>query len=141
MSETKQKSKTETEKIDLEKNKKLAYLKGLKKGLDAGREQINVIDLDEFMEDPNKILDDIHEGLSVGYFSSAEYCNHVLPELRQLAGYKDHGMGTYRDGGTDEDLNMNEITRKFNDGLFIGIKQLIWLKIDRDIDLNFSISY
>lgn len=34
-----------------------------------------------------------------GFRSGAEYANHVLPELRALAGYDDAGYGTYQQDG------------------------------------------
>lgn len=33
------------------------------------------------------------------FHDSARYCNHILPKLRCMAGYRDNGHGTYQENG------------------------------------------
>ncbi|GAG86470.1 unnamed protein product, partial [marine sediment metagenome] len=75
---------------------------------------------EEHGDDPEAILEDLQGGFMDSFTQYAKYSNHILPELRSLAGFEDDtGVGTYtyaRSEGVVFDLD--EIADKFWEGVF-----------------------
>ena len=69
-------------------------------------------------------LDDVHARVEDSYCQTAEYANHILPELRKMAGYADNGKGTYTIEG-DEFLYQELV-----DQFWIGFHEAIDEAID-----------
>jgi regulator of RNase E activity RraB len=100
----------------LAKAKKEAYRMGYEEGLDIYFEDPSEIEDDEVLED---IINDYMDNLS----QTDYYANGVLPELRKLAGYKDHGVGTYTDGDEEEGWNLEELHDEYDEGVMRGIHE------------------
>jgi len=52
-----------------------------------------------------------------GFTSGVRWCNHVLPRLRDMAGYSDPtGYGTYTDRSAENSERLDELIRAYRDG-------------------------
>ena len=67
---------------------------------------------DKVKEDIDNLITRAEEGIT----QSSEYANSILPDLRSMAGFKDSGYGTYRDGGEEEQFKLNELVNKYWEG-------------------------
>lgn len=99
------------EKNEIEEKKKEAY--------NLGFEETNNVAVDiENKQEAYESLDNFRQ--------YARYSNHILPELRSLAGFKDNGKGTYQKIPQNKDVTelngkLDELTSCFSMGYIDGL--------------------
>lgn len=71
--------------------------------------------------------DDI-DGFQESFTQYSEWSNDYLPMFRQLAGYKDHGVGTYTDNNGDENLMY----------IVIDLEDTFWAGVERGFNARRS---
>lgn len=97
--------------------KEEAYEMGCNQGVPAGKNAYRIPEV--------ATPDEAYRNMSEHYVQSAQYANHILPELRELAGYEDTtGAGTYTRRPNDEATHLyEEIVNEFWEGVYQGIEE------------------
>ena len=129
-----------------EKEFKRNLTSSYKAGLYDGRQFVNNIPKEHKIEimilvdgepiEPGHYLEDIMESFT----QYSEWSGHYLPTFREWSGYTDPmNVGTFQEGGEEEDHNFSEIMDRYNagqiDGFLTGLIERVkketteWMKI------------